>query len=152
MALGGAMFAPVLHYWFQWLDKFLPGKSAVTVLKKVALDAFVLDVPYYTAFYMAMGAMEGKSLSTCWSEVKAKLMTTVMYALILWIPGQAVNFRFVPPHLRVTYIALVTFVELNMLAILKRVPHESCFDAKVEHVKKADDSKDVEVLAMPAMI
>lgn len=152
MTLGGVMFAPILHFWFRWLDKVLPGKSAVVVLKKVALDAVLLDVPYYSAFYMAMGAMEGKSLSTCWSEVKAKLMTTIMYALILWIPAQTVNFRFVPPHLRVTYIALVTFIELNILAILKRIPHESCVEAKVEHVKKTDDIKDVEVLALPARI
>jgi len=151
MTLGSFLFAPTLHYWFKWLDKVLPGKTAEVVLKKVVVDAVVLDVPYYIAFYMAMGTMEGKSFSSSWEDVKAKLVKTLIYALILWIPAQAVNFRFVPPHMRVTYIACVTFIELNMLAIMKRIPRDDCvLETNVEHVKKTDDINNVnnvEVLA-----
>jgi len=142
--LGGALFAPVLHYWFRWLDKFLPGKSGIVVLKKVTLDAVVLDVPYYTAFYMAMGTMEGKPASVSFDEVKTKLVPTIIYSLFLWLPAQAINFRFLPPHLRVTYIALVTFLELNMLAVMKRLPHGHCVEeTKVEHITKTEELKDI---------
>jgi len=118
----GAGISVALTAWYSWLDRRLPGASASTIVKKVAVDAFVLNVPYYTAFYLAMGCMEGRPTAQVWAEVKAKLPTTVLYSLLLWPPAQAINFRFVAPAHRVVYIAVVCFLEFNMLAVMKRRP------------------------------
>lgn len=126
VVMGCVVFAPVLTFWYRWLDRFLPGKTAMVVMKKVVLDVSVLNLPYYAAFYTIMSAMEGKSVATAWSELKAKLMTTVLLSILLWVPAQTINFKFLPPRARVVFIALVTFLELNVLAIMKRAPHEPC--------------------------
>jgi len=131
VVVGAAVFAPILTFWYRWLDRVLPGNTAAVVMKKVTIDAVVLDVPYYAAFYVIMSTMEGKSLATAWSEVKAKLVITVIYSIFLWVPAQTINFKFLPPRLRVIYMALVTFVELNVLAILKRAPHEAAVEKEV---------------------
>lgn len=131
VVLGAAMFAPVLTVWYRWLDRVLPGTSAKVVMQKVAVDALLLDVPFYTAFYTVLNMLEGRSLGAAWAEVKAKLIPTIIFSVVLWTPAQTINFRFIPPHMRVIYMACVTFFELNVLAIMKRLPHNEMKMVKV---------------------
>ena len=58
VAFGSVFSAPVLFTWYRALDRLLPGASAAVVAKKVFLDATVLAVPYYSAFYVGMDFME----------------------------------------------------------------------------------------------
>ena len=120
--VGGLVFSPVLTVWYRWLDGRMPGTGARGVAKKVAVDALVLDVPLYTVFYMTMNGLEGKSFSQGFEEVKSKLAPTVVFSILLWVPAQAFNFMFLPPKMRVVYIAIVTFLEMNVLALMKRIP------------------------------
>ena len=132
VVLGAAVFSPVLTYWYRWLDRVLPGTTAKVVMQKVAMDIVVMDVPFYTAFYTVLNMLEGRSLRDAWAEVKAKLIPTIIFSVLLWTPAQTINFRYVPPHLRVVYMACVTFLELNVLALMKRIPHEEVKKVKVE--------------------
>ena len=118
----GLIISPALTTWYRWLDRRLPGTSPAIIAKKVVVDALVLDVPYYSAFYMIMNWLESKPTNTAWAEVKAKLPTTILYARLLWIPGQAINFRYIAPANRVVFIAMVSFLEFNILAFMKRIP------------------------------
>ena len=59
VAFGSLFSAPVLFAWYRALDRLLPGApGAALVAKKVLLDATVLAIPYYSAFYVAMDFME----------------------------------------------------------------------------------------------
>lgn len=120
--VGGFVFSPVLTVWYRWLDGRMIGTGAKMVAKKVAVDALVMDLPLYTAFYMTLNVLEGKSLSEGFEEVKAKLAATIVFSVLLWFPAQAFNFMFLPTGMRVVYIALVTFLEMNVLALMKRMP------------------------------
>ena len=60
--LGGAVFGPVLHCWYRWLDAALPGAAARTVAAKVALDLAVFALPYYAAFYLGLNLLAGVAL------------------------------------------------------------------------------------------
>ncbi len=51
-AIGGLVMAPALHAWYRLLDGRLPGRSRVTVAKKLALDCTVASLPLYSAFYI----------------------------------------------------------------------------------------------------
>merc|ERR1719228_1072628 len=62
--LGGGIFAPVLHVWYTWLDKRLPGTAAMVVIKKTVLDIGVFAVPYYSAFYIVLNMLSGQGLHT----------------------------------------------------------------------------------------
>ena len=120
--LGAVLFAPMLTMWYRWLDRKMPGTGARLVAAKVVVDAVVLDVPFYSAFYVAMGALDGKSLSMAVQELKEKLPQTIGYSLALWIPTQVVNFRMVAPRWRVVFMSGVTFLDINMMAMMKRKP------------------------------
>merc|ERR1719450_1842264 len=120
--VGSFVFSPVLTVWYRWLDGRMPGTGAKMVAKKVAVDALVLDLPLYTGFYLIMNWLEGKSLAKGFEEVRAKLVPTVVFSVLLWVPAQAFNFMFLPTGMRVVYIALVTFLEMNVLALMKRIP------------------------------
>ena len=60
VAFGSLFSAPVLFAWYRALDRFLPGATAPVVAKKVFLDATVLAIPYYSAFFFGMDFMEGQ--------------------------------------------------------------------------------------------
>ena len=100
-------------------DKKVQGEADFA--KKVAVDALVLDLPLYTVFYLTMNGLEEKSLSEGFEEVRAKLAPMVVFSVLLWVPAQAFNFVYLPTGTRV-YIALVTFLKMNVLALMKRIP------------------------------
>ena len=41
--------------------------------------------------------------------------------LLFWVPAQALNFAVLPTRLRVTYVGLCTYVEVNILAVMRRI-------------------------------
>jgi Mpv17-like protein len=45
----------------------------------------------------------------------------LVLGLLFWVPAQVINFLYLAPHMRVVYIALCTFVEVNILCLLKRM-------------------------------
>ena len=107
--LGGGVFAPVLHFWYRWLDRVLPGQTSRNVcfvqlilfagttgriiIRKVALDISVFALPYYTAFYVSLNLLSGANLQESLAELKQKLLPTILSTTAFWLPAQTVNFR-----------------------------------------------------------
>merc|ERR1711990_1306742 len=60
--LGGGVFGPVVHAWYRWLDRLLPGTAGRIIFRKLCLDISVFAVPYYTAFYICLNLLAGGSL------------------------------------------------------------------------------------------
>jgi len=119
-ALLGGSIAPVLVCWYRWLDSRLPGTAARVVAKKVSLDICVFALPYYSAFYLCLNIMAGVSLSETRLELKQKMIPTIAATTAFWVPAQTLNFRFVPLRYRVVFLSGCTFVEFNILAVLKK--------------------------------
>ena len=118
--LGGAVLSPALHVWYRWLDRALPGTGVTTVASKVALDIGVFGVPYYSAFYILVNVLAGEAVQVAWAELRQKLVPTMLTTAAFWVPAQVVNFRYVPPRMRIIYMAACTFVEFNILALFKK--------------------------------
>jgi len=121
VAVGGGVFAPVLHFWYKWLDRVMPGTAARIVARKVAVDAVVFAVPYYTAFYVCLNYLSKVPLEESLAELRKKLVPTILSTTAFWVPAQTINFRYISPKYRVIYLAGCTFVEFNILAIFKRL-------------------------------
>jgi len=117
--LGGLVFCPVLHVWYQWLDRVWPGTAKLVVAQKVALDIILLSPPEYASFYLLLNLMMGETWQTAKLEVAKKLPTTLIFATAFWVPAQIINFKFVSPRMRVVFVAGCTFIEFNILAFLK---------------------------------
>ena len=50
----------ILYYWYLWLDARYVGQAAVTIVKKMLLDQFVISPPILITFYTLMSIMEGR--------------------------------------------------------------------------------------------
>ena len=63
LGLVGLTQGPPHHYWYVYLDKFLPGKAYGVVMKKILADQ-VFAAPFFAiTFIFGAGLMEGNSLS-----------------------------------------------------------------------------------------
>ena len=59
----GLTQGPPHHYWYVYLDKFLPGKSYGVVMKKILADQ-IFAAPFFAiTFIFGAGLMEGHTLS-----------------------------------------------------------------------------------------
>ncbi len=84
--LGTAVYGPLFHGWYGWLDSRLAGTAAATVAKKCLIDQFVLGPPSLALFYLAMSGMEGRDDPT--EECRKKFLPTFALDTIFWIPVQ----------------------------------------------------------------
>lgn len=117
--LGSCVLSPCLFQWYKWLDKTFVGVSLGVLGKKIVMDA-IFALPFYAGFYTTLGVMERRCKEEISSELKSKLLTTFVCGEAFWIPAQLINFRYIPSHLRVTYIAVGTFIEFIVLCFFKR--------------------------------
>ena len=58
--LGTLVLPVILYYWYLWLDARYVGQAAVTIVKKMLLDQFVISPPILITFYTLMSLMEGR--------------------------------------------------------------------------------------------
>lgn len=114
---GTIIYPPILHKWYIWLDSKFPKGN---LIKKLFLDQFILTPVLVAMFYIGMSAMEGKEDWT--EECRDKFAHTFFYDCIFWLPMQAINFKFIPNAFRIVFIAICSFVWLNVLCTIKNAP------------------------------
>jgi len=119
-SLGCLVFGPVLHYWYRWLDRKYPSTALNVIVKKVSLDLVVLGIPLYAFFYVFINLLEGNTAQQIKKELDSKLLITFLAGAGFWMPAQALNFRYIPAAGRILYISICTFVEVNILALIKK--------------------------------
>ena len=118
--MGGFCIAPMLYTYYCWLDKTFPGRSALTVAKKVANDVLFANVAYYSVFYYGMNFLEHKNHEQAKTEVKKALRFSYFAGMVYWVPVMSCNFYFVSPKFRVLFIAFASFLEMNGLCLMRR--------------------------------
>ncbi|XP_063925567.1 mpv17-like protein isoform X2 [Zophobas morio] len=116
--LGVAVFAPVYHYWYRWLDRKFVGTSAKIVVQKLLLDQFLMTPQILIVFYVAMSIMERKK--DIFEECREKIIPTFKTSCMFWLPAQSINFMLIPPPFRVVYVGTCSFAWVNILCWLKR--------------------------------
>ncbi|XP_047993863.1 mpv17-like protein [Leguminivora glycinivorella] len=118
VAVGTCVYAPTLFYWYKFLDSKFVGKSMKTVITKVAIDQFTMTPFLLASFYVILGYLEGRE--SVFDELKEKYWKTFVANQCFWIPGQTINFYFMPPSLRIVYISSASFIWINVLCFIKR--------------------------------
>lgn len=129
--MGTVVFPPILTKWYHWLEGCYPCTSPKVVFKKMVLDQFLLTPWLVVLFYVGMAALEGKRDEDLFTELKQKGITTFILDCCYWLPIQYLNFKFVPPWLRVTYIGVTTFIWLNILCYIKSLPTTSTNNSEI---------------------
>ncbi|XP_038206418.1 mpv17-like protein [Zerene cesonia] len=118
VATGSCLYPTTLYFWYRYLDRRFVGTSVKIVLTKVAADQFIMTPMLIAAFYTLLGVLERKE--DVFEELKHKYWKTFAANQAFWIPGQIINFAFVPSNLRVVYVASASFIWINVLCFIKR--------------------------------
>lgn len=128
--MGTAIMGPMFSRWYSWIDKTFPSKAKSVVLKKTLIDQFVFTPVCVVVFYVGMATMEGCRGAKLFEELKEKGPQTFAMDCCFWIPCTATNFFLIPAWFRVTFVALASFVWVNVLCWIKSWPREESAPVK----------------------
>ena len=101
--------APVLHYWFRFLDKRIVGNHGIQPLKKMLVDQSLMPTFINGTILILLEKMQRRD----WKEIKGKLRHNLPSILVnqykLWPAVQLFNFYVVPIQYRVLVVVFVAF-------------------------------------------
>uniref|UniRef100_A0A1B0CQT8 Uncharacterized protein n=1 Tax=Lutzomyia longipalpis TaxID=7200 RepID=A0A1B0CQT8_LUTLO len=103
MGVTGITVGVVCHYWYNFIDNFLPGRTLRLVLKKVVLDQIIGSPLVISTLFVTLGLLDGQSRSEIVDEMKQKFIRLYTAEWIIWPPAQIINFLWLPSKYRVLY-------------------------------------------------
>lgn len=74
----GLALGPIHHYYYIWLAKKWPQRTARIITFKIGLDQIVMAPLCIASFFYGMGALERKSLDQCNEELIEKFKEVYM--------------------------------------------------------------------------
>lgn len=105
-ALGAFLIGPVLHHWYGYLYRIMPGSDMSTVIKRVALDQFTFAPVFTATFFTAIFTLEGR-LDELPKHFEDNYIPALKVNWMMWIPAQVINFSFIPPQHAVLFANFV---------------------------------------------
>ncbi|KAA0189403.1 hypothetical protein HAZT_HAZT002722 [Hyalella azteca] len=109
--MGTCVLPHTLYHAYKYLDARFPGNSGPMAIRKLAIDALVITPINLTLFYVGMSAMERKD--DLLAEWRAKLIPT-------FIVANFVNFKLLPPHVRVVFVGGCQIIWVSILCWFKK--------------------------------
>lgn len=85
------------------------GHAAVAPIKVFLDQGLHHPLLYFPFFYGLKAFVEGKPMSSAVDKYKREIKDSCLALWKIWVPAQLVNFAFVPRHLRIPYVAAVSF-------------------------------------------
>ncbi|XP_012223635.1 mpv17-like protein 2 [Linepithema humile] len=119
MTIVGLLQGPFHHWFYLFLERILPGRSAKSVVKKTLLDQSIASPTCLAIFFVGLGIMEHREIEEICKELKLKFADTWKVDCCFWPPTQCINFLFVPLHYRVLYTNAMTMVYDIFLSYIK---------------------------------
>ena len=109
VALTGFLIGPFCHYWYLFLDRWLPGRTFRIITKKLIVDQIICS-PVVIGSYLAITSWcEGRRGEALKQELieKGKMLYKADWAV--WPVAQTINFYFLPTRFRVLYDNAISF-------------------------------------------
>jgi len=95
------------------------GHKATAPIKVFIDQALHHPFIYFPTFFAMKAAVSGKPLSSAVDKYKAEIWDSVKALWGVWVPAQLINFAFVPRHLRIPYVAAVSFGWTVILSVMQ---------------------------------
>ncbi|XP_043262221.1 mpv17-like protein 2 isoform X1 [Colletes gigas] len=119
MTTVGLVQGPFHHWFYIFLDKVLPGRNALSVIKKTCLDQTIASPTCLGIFFVGLGILEHRKIEEICEELEVKLYDTWKIDCCFWPPMQCVNFFFIPFRYRVLYTNFMTMIYDIFLSYMK---------------------------------
>ena len=137
------------HFWYNYLDKVLPGRGIRVVVQKIAwdqvrhtvfftrnLNQHLLQVLFsplcITACLLVAGRLENQTASNLVSQTLQLGGRLYLAEWVIWPPAQFVNFYFLPTRYRVLYDNIISLVYDTYTSHIKyQVPIVDNFEEKL---------------------
>ena len=74
---------------------------------------------YFPTFYLTKGYVEGRPLASTYERYRAELWDNCKALWTIWVPAQLFNFSTVPGHLRIPFIAFVSFAWTVVISCMR---------------------------------
>ena len=100
--LGACFTGPILHFWYGFLARRLPGASLGNAIQRLALDQLVFAPCFVPSFFAAIMLLDGKP-HLIKQKLAAEWFPTMLTNYTVWVPAMFVNFLFVPPLYQVLF-------------------------------------------------
>ena len=111
------------HFWYNALDKVVPGVGLKVVLRKIALDQILFSPICIVACVLAAQSFNNQHIFQSFTKdalIMDKSVDLYVADWLLWPPAQFINFHFLPTKYRVLFDNLVSLVF-------------DCYSSKVQH-------------------
>jgi Mpv17 / PMP22 family. len=119
--MGVLLQAPVTHYYYLFLDDFLPPTpspwTSVTLIK-LLIDQLVFAPSFLAGVFVFLDVMDGKSIEGIWQHLVSDWCSTIVANWKLWVPATFINLAFCPPCYRVLFSNITFFVWSIILSTL----------------------------------
>jgi len=121
--LNGVMVAPALHYWYNFLNRAVPGTTLLAVAKRVFWDEFCFTPVYLPLFLSTLWALEGSPLQNIPKMAYEEVPSILVAEWTLWIPTMAFTFRYIPVKFQVLMINSVGVLWYTYLSYTAKQAH-----------------------------
>lgn len=129
--------APVLHHWYEFVNRALPGRSFSRVLQRTFCDEFLFSPIYIPVLLGMLWKLEGSTNNKIYSMLKAELPTIIVTEWAMWVPTMIVTFRYVPVKFQVLVVNVVGVVWNTYLAYAANNAHSSSPESEGKEKDKA---------------
>ncbi|KAL8160925.1 hypothetical protein V2J09_012414 [Rumex salicifolius] len=97
---GFILLGPTLHFWFNLMSRFFPGRDLLSTAKKMALGQSVYGPLMTITFFTMNAALQGEHYTAIVSRLRRDLLPTLLNGIMYWPVCDFITFRFVPVHLQ----------------------------------------------------
>lgn len=103
VSITGLVLGPPCHFWYKFLDNYLPGRALNVIIKKLVLDQIFCAPVMIFLFLTTLGFLEKSSLQEMLVEFQECGRPLLLADWLVWPPAQVINFYFLPNRYRVLY-------------------------------------------------
>ena len=109
-SFGFLIHGTTCHFFYDFLDRVVPGKEAKPVATKVMVDQILWNPIFGCMFFSYLTLYDGGSVAQAVVRIQQSLATQVTGSWSFWGPAHIVNFRYVPSEQRLLYINVLQIV------------------------------------------
>ncbi|KAJ7309583.1 hypothetical protein JRQ81_007635 [Phrynocephalus forsythii] len=120
-AIFGFFFTgPLSHYFYLYLDRFVPSDVPFSIIKRLLLDRLVVAPAFLLLFFFVMNLLEGKDSDAFAKKLTSSYWTSLKMNWKLWTPVQFINLTYIPMQFQVLFGNLVALFWFAYLASVKK--------------------------------